>query len=496
MRTILKNNPWCRSLAGVLLLLPGLAGPALAAGAGGCRDWLGAVDREIRAAGVRDAGAARVPGYPYLRSNRLLAALGREELDEAGRRAWVEQLLQLGLEGYRFELQNLPAAARKTLKQTAPAAADAPLWQTVETCSRALRRAELVPEAARRLRGRVSVPDNYRSWQRVLGLYGIVVLPFAWGVHSWHQETREVYALPLGRLEVAGRLVRYVPPPAPRGPELERAWRQMRRDALGIPRPDPSVRERLFALHAPVWVVDTVSEADRIGTPVWRPGEEAAQVDTSRPVVYRLLSHTRFEGEVLLQLNYVVWFPSRPRSSSLDLLGGHLDGITWRVTLDRDGRPLLYDAMHNCGCYHMFYPGERLQPLPPPHSLKEIAFSPQRAPAWSPDRRVVLRIAHRTHYLERVLLEDADAGTAGQPHAWGAYDTLRALPRPGGGSRSLFAENGIVAGSERGERFIFWPMGVPSPGAMRQWGNHATAFIGRRHFDDADLLPRYFVRVR
>ena len=35
-------------------------------------------------------------------------------------------------------------------------------------------------------------------------------------------------------------------------------------------------------------------------------------------------------------------------------------------------------------------------------------------------------------------------------------------------------------------------MGVPEPGAMRQWGRHATAFVGRRHFDDPDLLERYF----
>jgi hypothetical protein len=27
---------------------------------------------------------------------------------------------------------------------------------------------------------------------------------------------------------------------------------------------------------------------------------------------------------------------------------------------------------------------------------------------------------------------------------------------------------------------------------MRQWGTHATAFIGRRHFDDADLIERRF----
>jgi hypothetical protein len=27
---------------------------------------------------------------------------------------------------------------------------------------------------------------------------------------------------------------------------------------------------------------------------------------------------------------------------------------------------------------------------------------------------------------------------------------------------------------------------------MRQWGHHATAFVGMRHFDDPDLLARRF----
>ena len=58
--------------------------------------------------------------------------------------------------------------------------------------------------------------------------------------------------------------------------------------------------------------------------------------------------------------------------------------------------------------------------------------------------------------------------------------------------RSVFRPDGIVSGSERGERWLFWPMGVPEPGAMRQWGRHATAFVGRRHFDDPALLERYF----
>jgi hypothetical protein len=31
---------------------------------------------------------------------------------------------------------------------------------------------------------------------------------------------------------------------------------------------------------------------------------------------------------------------------------------------------------------------------------------------------------------------------------------------------------------------------------MRERGRHATAFIGRRHFDDADLLDRLFEPVQ
>ncbi len=59
----------------------------------------------------------------------------------------------------------------------------------------------------------------------------------------------------------------------------------------------------------------------------------------------------------------------------------------------------------------------------------------------------------------------------------------------------MFGPDGIVAGTQRAERWVLWPMGIPQPGAMRQWGHHATAFIGRRHFDDPYLLERYFDKI-
>jgi len=101
-----------------------------------------------------------------------------------------------------------------------------------------------------------------------------------------------------------------------------------------------------------------------------------------------------------------------------------------------------------------------------------------------------VRIASRTHYLLGVDVErGADSLVR---YELRPYDALRSLPTPRGGRRSAFAADGLMPGSERPERFLFWPMGIASAGAMRQWGRHATAFVGRRHFDDADLLERRF----
>jgi hypothetical protein len=115
---------------------------------------------------------------------------------------------------------------------------------------------------------------------------------------------------------------------------------------------------------------------------------------------------------------------------------------------------------------------------------------PARLGRVAAGERPVLRIAPRTHYLDRVALErDAESVVR---YAFRDYGELRSLQRMEGGSRSAFGPDGLIAGTERAERFLFWPMGVRSAGAMRQWGRHATAFVGRRHFDDADLLERRF----
>ncbi len=157
------------------------------------------------------------------------------------------------------------------------------------------------------------------------------------------------------------------------------------------------------------------------------------------------------------------------RKKNPDIYAGQLDGINWRVTLGPDGEPRLYDAIHNCGCYHEFFPSRHLRLR---GDLPAAYFEPPLLPQTAPEQQpLVLRIAHHTHFIQRVY-HDASP-LAVQPMAWEEYDALRSLPVDGT-HRSLFGEYGLIAGTERAERFILWPMGIRSPGAMRQWGRHAN----------------------
>jgi hypothetical protein len=148
---------------------------------------------------------------------------------------------------------------------------------------------------------------------------------------------------------------------------------------------------------------------------------------------------------------------------------------------------LLYDSIHACGCYQQFFPSNALRLRPAALELPEPPLVPQTAPTLSAGKRLVIRLGSGNHYIQRVY---ADVPT-GNRYRWEDYRALYAVSYDGT-KRSLFGPDGLVAGTERSERWLLWPMGVPSPGAMRERGRHATAFIGRRHFDDPDLLDKLF----
>ena len=459
-----------------------------------CREAFRRMDRAVAEAGVEDGMAARVAGFPYLRINRFLASYASGDMSDALFSEWMDRLAGLGKQSHSIEIANLPADRSEALGHDLWEISRARMWvgPTLADCTASLAAADAGDPARRAaLKAAAVVPDDYSAPLRVAGLYWLTRIPFASGVRGWHDEVRAAYALPLAALPVSGELKSYAPPPgrlttAQVAAILERAAA----NGLGIPEPRGADLDALFRTFAPVFTVDTAGDADLPGELGW--GENGIPRVVSRlPVVYRRVSHARYQGKALLQLNYWLWFPERPKSAGSDLLAGHLDGLLWRVTLAPDGTPWVFDTIHPCGCYHLFFPTARAVPKAQPDTLDETAFMPQALPRIGPDMRVELRLEAGTHYLQRIVLQDGAASGA-REYRFAEDDSLRSLPLPGGGRRSLFRPDGIVPGTERGERWLFWPMGVPEPGAMRQWGRHATAFVGRRHFDDPALLERYF----
>ena len=464
-------------LVALVLLSACAATPSRTAQTAECREYLEAIDLRIANAGVRDAGAQRVAGYPYLRVDRFSASFRREVTDEARFRRWLELLRGLDLRARSAELANLgDEKPRQVL-------------EAIDRCGAALAQLELADASARaHLLEATTAADEYYLPARVLGAYPLAVPLLDLGIYRFRKEVEADYATPLGDLDHPGTLVRWEATPAETVPVKEaKAW-LAHNDALGIPQLSPEQWRRLAQTHAPIWWLEQNGDYDRPGAPVF--GGDAVSVDADRPVTYFQPAYTRLAGKVLVQLVYTVWFAERPSKKIIDPYAGALDGIVWRVTLDAEAQPLLHDTIHPCGCYHEYFPVWPAVRKPHGGIWQERALFPQgKVTSAAP---VAVRVQSATHYVRR-LVEPADAKAQQvRRYELRPYAELLTLDIGDGRTRSLFGENGIVSGSERGERFWLWVSGVPDPGAMRQWGRHATAFVGRSHFDDSEFLDQLF----
>ena len=457
-----------------LLALAGCATlPPVIPEAADCRaNYLG-IDQRVDRADARNGGAHRIAGFPYLRSDRFLASFRDEARDGPAFDAWVERLRRLDLAARASELRNLgwdePSEELRHLDQ----------------CGREWAARDLADPARRaQLRERVAVPDDYSMLRRTLGLYPVTALFLDLGIRDFNAQVLADYEIPHAALESPGPLVLWTPSESVVGAPL---GRDRPRDALGIPTLTDDDWQSLARTHAPHWLIETAGDHDLIGAPILDP---RPAVDTARPVTYFHPAFTRFGDRVLAQLVYTVWFAERPKSGALDPYGGALDGIVWRVTLDEGGAPLLYDTIHACGCYHYYFLAQPLRRKPAGASLyQEPVLFPQEAPVAP----FAIRVQSGTHYVRRLvpLAEISAGGVALYERV--DYGELLSLDAGKDGRRSLFREDGIAGGTERLERFFLWPAGIESPGAMRQWGRHATSFVGRTHFDDPRMLDRLFV---
>ena len=268
-----------------------------------------------------------MPGFPYLRIDRLLGSYDAAAMDDEVFESWVRALAELDRRARSFELRNLsPATGVEAIEAES------------NDCRAVLLEHDLrKPERRRRLIRQAVARDAYDSAFRVVGLYPLSAIAAQMGIARLHADTLTRFRVPLAQTPVEGELIRFGPGDVVESLDEREvaAFLDVASDPLRSPETSAPRLARLFRTFAPVFEVDVVSDDDRIGTPGIRTGQ--VRVDTSRPVVFTLTSHVRLESELLLQLNYVIWFPARPLSGRLDLQGGHLDGLTWRVTLGGTG---------------------------------------------------------------------------------------------------------------------------------------------------------------
>ena len=115
-------------------------------------------------------------------------------------------------------------------------------------------------------------------------------------------------------------------------------------------------------------------------------------------------------------------------------------------------------------------------------------------PTWLPDnfprQRLVIRLKSGWHQTENIGTGKISSGSTSYNLV--AYNQLEKLPRTVQANESMFTSNGIGKNSERIEPLIFFPMGIPDIGSMRQRGHHAIKFVGRAHFDDPHLFDEHF----
>ncbi len=447
--------------------------------------------------------------FPYLRSNRFLASFA-EGLSEPEMSGWLVQLNQLAVEALVIEWQQMPEVQRRDFVDDTDKPRRA-LIQELQGCG-VLLVTDLLqnPQQWPLVVEQSQVPDHYSILKRSLGLYPLIKPFFKQGVSGEIerlQSERKVYRDQV--VGVAGREISYRANAFVDKPSDAHSTFELSQDILGIPQLTSVQRQNLLAQWRPQWLIEKTQALpqsfNRPGRVEWSTDKLHPIVDITDPVQYEFVGFGRWQGQTTIQLNYSVWFSERPVEGAWDLLAGHLDAVFWRVHLTLDGQLLAFDSIHGCGCWYQLYPASGFEVASVDKGAEPFLIGriESQSRSTEPEDNVAaqlsaqlstsiqLHIRARDHQLMAVSAGPDSSSRRGNEMkkiAVADFEELYGLPIFSGGYRSLFDAEGLVPASVRAERWLFWPMGIASPGAMRAPGTHAIAFVGRRHFDAPDLL--------
>lgn len=420
-----------------------------------CRVSYAEVEARIEKAGVRDAGYHVVDGFPYLRSDRLMASFTQELKDANTFSTWVLQLRDNEAFARDIELRNLGMSNQER----------AGLLSDLRLCSVWLSFNELQDEA---------------TLAQVFKGIPVPAAPVSAAV-STQKALQEREALikadlaqPLQQLTSPGTLALWQPQALPADATEPLPFEKMPHDELGRSGMTTQQWNALAALHAPRWLIETAGASDHPGAPVWRSAPEQKTVslgiDTHKPTVYYQASFARMGQRSLIQFTYFIFFaPSASDSAALD-------GMAWRVTLDPAGKPLIYDSVRMDGSDHLWFPAQTLamrQPVVESGLLLSATDLQVFNNAWA------IRLKSADHLARRLVTVSSDDPKA-KSYALEPYENLLTLALPSGGTRSIYQADGVLAGAT--------PQRAP-----RQLGALPATPTGKHYFDDPYLIETVYV---
>jgi hypothetical protein len=401
---------------------------------------------------------------------------------------------QLNLNARKKEIQNLPHEAVVALGFVKDGNPDRDgLIKQMEFCSDKLYTSEKSqPGLYEAFVSRLTIPDEYSVMRRIIGFYPGFLIPVIRGTDQIHKKFKSTYQIEFDDLPILGKLVRFGPASGPplNKQEIRLLLERSKRNSLGVPWLTEEVTQKVASFFAPVIIQDIVADYDKFGEVFWKG--DALAINSEKPAIYYYLTQALVKDAPVLQINYVIWFPKRNGKNSPWIERGNVDGLTFRVSIDSQGEPFMVDIMNNCGCYHLFIPKRESVVQVRAKKFSLDPFVPQWLPSLGPGERFGIRTMSGWHQVVRVLAVSPIPGEPG--YTLLPYDTLESLSEKNGQWASMFDHKGVGKGATRPkEEFIFFPMGIPSVGAMRQRGHHAILLVGRAYFDAPDLFEKNFV---
>lgn len=433
----------------------------------------------------------KINNTPWLRSNRLLHHfIQHRSLNESNLNSLLVRMSDLASRGLINESKNLPQVKLSR-------------WLTdykivdpqrfIQECNAQLSQLLLVnPGQTISWLRQLKQDDDYSDTARVLGLYPLMSIPFRYGVVQEQQQIMQLWSGDADKNWSA-----YQPSTKTQAYTNDK----FPLDSLGLPVLTSLQQNKLLNRYAPTWMIASETAANIPGQPFWH--KQQLKVNVKQSVSYNYVSLGIFNNQPVLQLNYLTWFTERPSDGWPDLLAGQHDAVIFRIHLTLNYQIIAYDSIHLCGCWYTLV----LEPDQPYIPRTGWFNEPTLVLRSQFSNRMALYLQTDTHLLIAASPAERTVATKVSHYTALPFEQLLSLPLSLPKSKTtdashsdqrkaVFNKLGYVAGSQRDERWLYWPMGIKSPGTLRRPGDHAINFIGKLHFDDPLILEKLGVGMR